>query len=208
MGIKQTLTCFARQLIVTNADALRETLIATDADALCETACIKREGRRIEADGFQNGGNMYLLSIVCVIIITVVNVWMVGGSFFQLFDVISFLFLFLMFIPLLIAGGLFKDFNNAFRLGIGKRKAGNLMELKRAKEAMSLAIKSIIADAGFCVVLQEIILFSNAESFEALRPSIGISFITFFYALGMVLFLLPIQARLNVKMQEFISEKE
>ena len=59
MGIKQTLTCFARQLIVTNADALRETLIATDADALCETACIKREGRRIEADGFQNGGSIY-----------------------------------------------------------------------------------------------------------------------------------------------------
>ena len=75
---------------------------------------------------------MYLLSILCVIVITVVNVWMIGGKFFQLFDLISFLFLFLMFIPLLIAGGLLKDFNNAFRLGVGKRKAANLVELKRA----------------------------------------------------------------------------
>ncbi|WP_160561691.1 hypothetical protein [Parablautia muri] len=151
---------------------------------------------------------MYLLSIACVIAITTVNVWMVGGDFFQVFDVISFLFLFLMFIPLLIAGGLFKDFNNAFRLGIGKRKAANLMELKRAKEAMSLAIKIILADGGFCVILQQIILFSNADNFEMLRPSIGVSFITFFYALGMILFLLPLQARINIKMQEFISEKE
>lgn len=160
------------------------------------------------AAAFGTEGKMYLLSILCVIVITAVNVWMVGGDFFQLFDLISFLFLFLMFIPLLIAGGLLKDFNNAFRLGVGKRKAANLMELKRAKEAMSLAIKIILADAFFCVVLQEIILFLNAESFEALRPSIGISFITFFYALGMILFLLPLQARINVKMQEFISEKE
>lgn len=151
---------------------------------------------------------MYLLSILCVIVITAVNVWMVGGNFFQLFDFISFLFLFLMFIPLLIAGGLLKDFNNAFRLGVGKRKAANLVELKRAGEAVSLAIKIILADACFCVALQQIILFLNAESLESLRPSIGISFITFFYALGMILFLLPLQARINIKMQEFISGKE
>ncbi len=82
------------------------------------------------------------------------------------------------------------------------------MELKRAGEAVSLAIKIILADACFCVALQQIILFLNAESFESLRPSIGISFITFFYALGMILFLLPLQARINIKMQEFISGKE
>ncbi len=151
---------------------------------------------------------MYLLSILCVIAITMVNVWMVGGGILQLFDVISFLYLLLIFIPLLIAGGLFKDFNNAFRLGAGKRKAVSLMELKRAKEAVSLAVKIILAEAGFCGALQGSILFFNAESFVTLRASLGVTLITFFYALGMVLFLLPLQARINIKMQEFISERE
>lgn len=84
---------------------------------------------------------MYLLSIVGVIVMTVVMGFISGLDVGNLFDFISLLLLLLLLIPMLISGGLFKDFNNAFRLGIGKRQPVSLMELKRAKEAVCLAIK-------------------------------------------------------------------
>ncbi|MCM1136473.1 MAG: hypothetical protein NC400_12970 [Clostridium sp.] len=153
---------------------------------------------------------MYLLSILCVIIMTGFMGIMVGGvaSLVNLFDVISLLLLLLLTIPILVSGGLLKDFNNAFRLGMGKRAASSLIELKRAQEAVSLAIKVFLASAGFIFAVSGALILFTVDDPAALGPNIAVDLIVLVYSFAVVLVLLPLQSRLNVKIQEFVSEKE
>lgn len=152
---------------------------------------------------------MYLLSIVAAMVVMVgVCVWNLGLNMLSLFDGMTLLFLLLFIVPQLIMGGLFTDFNNAFRLGIGKRKAGTLMELKRAKEAVDLTVKiSLVASVFIAVASAVLVLYATQDPLE-LGPSMAVAITSPVYGVGLALLLLPLQSRLNIRIQEFISEKE
>lgn len=152
---------------------------------------------------------MYLLSILCVIVMTGFLGVMVGGlaSLNHLFDLISLLLLLLLAVPILVSSGLMKDFNNAFRLGMGKKTASGLVELKRAREAVSLAIKVILSSAGFIFATSGVLILFSLEDAASLGPSIAVDLIVLVYSFALILILLPLQARLNVKIQEFVSEE-
>lgn len=154
---------------------------------------------------------MYLLSIISVILLTGIMCasgfgW--NGSYIGFLDFPTLLFLVLFIIPLLISGGLLKDFNNAFRFGIGKREAENLMELKRAKESVGLTIKIMLVLSVFICAIQGIMIIYNIDDPAMLGPSFCVALLALIYGMGIALILLPLQARLNVRIQEFISEKE
>ena len=149
---------------------------------------------------------MYLLSIACVILMTGVLGFVSGMDVGNLFDGISLLLLLLFLIPMLVSGGLLKDFNNAFRLGIGKRQPASLMELKRAKEAVSLAIKVSLAASTFNGVMSSALVLFVVDDLASLGPSMAVSLIVLIYGMGLIL--LPLKSRLNLKIQEFINEKE
>lgn len=154
---------------------------------------------------------MYFLSMVSVVLLTVVMCGfsgMTGGYISRYLDFQTLLFLVLFLIPLLISGGLLKDFQNAFRLVIGKKEAENLLELKRAKEAVSLTIKILIVVSVFICAIQGIFVIYSMDDPASLGPSFSVALLSLIYGLGIALVLFPLQARLNVKIQEFISEKE
>ncbi len=118
---------------------------------------------------------MYLLSVICVILLTAVmcGSWGVTGSsmFYRFCDFSTIIFLVLFLVPLLISGGLLKDFSNAFRLVIGKKEAGSLPELKRAKEAVSLTIKIIVVVSVFICAIQGIFSIYSMDDLSKLGPS-------------------------------------
>ena len=153
---------------------------------------------------------MYFLSMVSVILMTVVmcGTWMDGSYFIRYLDFNTILFLVLFLIPLLISGGLLKDFQNAFRLGIGRKEAASLMELKRAKEAVSLTVKIMMVSSVFICAIQGIFIIYNMNDPASLGPSFSVSLLSLVYGMGIALVLFPLQARINIKIQEFVSEKE
>lgn len=154
---------------------------------------------------------MYFLSMVSVILLTVLmcgTSGMNGSYFVRYLDFVTFLFLVLFLVPLLISGGLLKDFQNAFRLGIGRKKAASLSELKRAKEAVSLTIKVMLVLSVFICAVQGIYVIYNMADLTLLGPSFSVALLSLVYGMGMALALFPLQARINIKIQEFISEKE
>lgn len=155
---------------------------------------------------------MYLLSVICVILMTAVmcGTWGVAGStmFYRFYDFPTIIYLVMFLVPLLISGGLLKDFSNAFRLVIGKKEAGSLQELKRAKEAISLTIKIMVTVSVFICAIQGIFIIYSMADPAQLGPSFSVALLSLIYGMGLALVLLPLQARLNVKIQEFISEKE
>lgn len=155
---------------------------------------------------------MYLLSIICVILLTAVmcGTWgvTVSSMLYRFCDFSTIIFLVLFLVPLLISGGLLKDFSNAFRLVIGKKEARSLPELKRAKEAVNLTIKIMVAVSVFICAIQGIFIIYSMDDLTKLGPSFSVALLSLIYGMGTALILLPLQARLNVKIQEFISEKE
>lgn len=157
------------------------------------------------------GKEMYLLSIVCVILLTAVMCGTCGMNAIYISRYLDFntiLFLVLFLVPLLISGGLLKDFHNAFRLVVGKKEAKDLLELKRAKEAVNLTIKIMIAVSVFICAIQGIYVIYSLSDLSLLGPSFSVALLSLIYGMGTALILFPLQARLNVKIQEFISEKE
>lgn len=154
---------------------------------------------------------MYFLSMVSVVLLTVLmcgTSGMNGGYIMRYLDFNTILFLVLFLIPLLISGGLLKDFHNAFRLVIGKKEAKDLLELKRAKEAVSLTIKIMMVVSIFITAIQGIYVIYSLSDLTLLGPSFSVALLSIIYGMGIALILFPLQARLNVKIQEFISEKE
>lgn len=155
---------------------------------------------------------MYLLSFVSVILLTGVmcaNSFGTNMSFFaRVRDFPAAFLLVLFLILLLISSGLLKDFNNAFRLEIGKKTAESLIELRRAKESVNFAIKIMKNLSVFICAIQGIVILYKLNDLSALGPYIVTALLSLIYGMGIALILLPLQTRLNIKIQEFISEKE
>ena len=154
---------------------------------------------------------MYFLSMIGVILMTVVMCWCTmglnGNYAVRYLDFNAILFFVLFLIPLLLSAGLLKDLQNAFRLGIGRKKAENLTELKRAGEAVSLTIKVVLVLSVFICAVQGVYVIYNMTDLAHLGPSFSVVLLSMVYGMGIALVLFPLQARINVKIQEFISEK-
>lgn len=154
---------------------------------------------------------MYFISIITLIIavgIICILSFASFSGFVGMFDMVTLLLVLLLWIPMIVSGGLWKDFNNAFRFGVGRKQAKNLMELKRAKEAVSLSIKVLITSAIFVVGVEFIQVLYNMEDISTLGPTLAVMALSLVYGVGIALILLPLQSILNVKVLEYINEQD
>ena len=92
---------------------------------------------------------MFLLSFLAVILIIGLSMGDSAMDIRYLLDFPSMVILLIVIIPSLIQTGLLKDFNNSFRLIIGKKSNGTFREIKRAITAIQLVRKSAMKTAIF-----------------------------------------------------------
>ena len=124
---------------------------------------------------------------------------------FHFFDIVSMLIVIIIFISMMVASGLLKDFNNAFRLTIGKKNAKSILELKRAKEAVKFAGKLFIM-SGFLGTLMGIIMVGySCSTIKSIMINMSVALLTMFYGLVLYILLLPIQLRIEIKISEFMQ---
>lgn len=119
-------------------------------------------------------------------------------------DAISLLSMLLVTVSILISAGLHKDFIHAFGLAWSKNSAKSLLELKRAREAVDLAVKAFIS-SGVLVFSVGVIESCFADT-RAIAPNMGVSTTGILYAAIFSLFLIPIKAKLKVKIMEYMGE--
>ena len=156
---------------------------------------------------------MYLLAFLSVIAATG-YIMLLGASgeftvgFSRIFDMPTIIMLILFIVPMLASSGLLKDFNNAFRFVLGRKKAEGLKELKRAKEAVKLVIKVLIAGSVFVACLESIVILYEMDDISKLGPIFAVILLMMVYGLAVSLLLFPVESILNVKIHEFISEEE
>lgn len=166
---------------------------------------------------------MYIISILAIIAMGKLLTDFSGysESISWIFNYPILILILLFNFSLLTGTGLLKDFNNAFRLSIWKRKRReSVNELRRAMEAVSLVIKVTLVISIFLFFFESLaILFSlNFDSKEILPDGFGYMIIPGLvgplYSAAIVLILLPMESMLKLKLwnaqkaQEIEKERE
>lgn len=120
-------------------------------------------------------------------------------------DAVSLLALLMVVVAIVSSVGLHRDFFRAFRIAYGRKGGKSLMEMKRAKEAVDLVIKATAGSGflGFCVGVIESCF---CDRLKAIPVNIAVSTISLLYAAILVLFLIPVQSRLKLKIMEYMGE--
>ena len=157
----------------------------------------------------RGGVSMYFISIIAVILGTCLMCFFGGGGangLVSLIDGMSFLILLVLTVPMLVASGLLKDFNSAFRLSVSKNKIKNMGEIKRAIEAVDLVMKVLITAGVFVAICSFTLIIATLDDPSTLGPKVGVAVISLMYALAMNLFLLPLKSRLKIRLQEYMEE--
>lgn len=161
---------------------------------------------------------MYLLSILvflvlCIVfMITVTGVGSTGIIYF--IDMPTIVMLFLLVVPMMVSAGLLKDFNNAFRFGTKVKKSVKKVELSRALEAVSLAIKAFWTAGIFTFLVPTgSVLIKNSGNLDLSHTMsyIAVGLLPLCYASAFAIVLLPLKARLKVRLaalcEDIISEE-
>ena len=151
---------------------------------------------------------MYILSIITLVLsiflLAITGQTGLSGAF-RFFDVVSMLAIIVTFIPMMAASGLFKDFNNAFKLTIGKKKEESILELKKAKDAVKFAGKLFIITGIITSLIGFIMASYDCTNVRSFMVNMSVALLTIFYGLVFYICLLPIQVRLEIKISEFMQ---
>ena len=121
-------------------------------------------------------------------------------------DLPSLLPLILFNITMLLSAGLLKDFNNAFRFVVRTDQEESLTKLRRSIEAVRLARRVTLAAGGFDLFFQFILILGRIDFPEILGPYIAIGMLGLLYVFAFVLLLLPMESRLQIKLQNMLQD--
>lgn len=147
---------------------------------------------------------MYLLSvlaiILCFVFVQLVNPYSIMGFV----DATCILLLVVLVVPIMISAGLLKDLNNGIRLILGKKKETAMLELKRAKLAVDTTMRVSVCSSLFVTMMEVVVLLHNMSDPAMLGPMISLCLLSLLYAMIINLLLLPIRAKLEQRILEYI----
>lgn len=154
---------------------------------------------------------MFLLSVLAVILVIGFSAIFSGNGvgvrlLIMLLDIPSLIILLMVIIPALMQTGLLKDFNNGFRLTIGKKSKGSFKEIKRAIAAIQLVRKCAVYAAVFSVCISFVIIMTQLSDPAALGPNLAVAVLSVLYAALINIIFLPMEKQLEVKLIEFAEE--
>lgn len=155
---------------------------------------------------------MYFLSFLGVVLISAFMMMLSTGSngLIYFLDFPSALVMLLFGSTILLSAGLLKDFNNAFRLVVKiereKQNTVSEKELQRAIEAVRLAIKTMLTGGVFSFLFTCVLIMTQLAEPEKLGPMLAVGMLVLLYGLAVVLILLPLEARLRVRLNDITKE--
>lgn len=151
---------------------------------------------------------MYIISLLAIIISPIIIAFSYHyglGIASVSFDVLSLVLLLFISIPIFISSRLTKDLKNGFEILFKKGKETSLTEIKRSIEALDMAMKTFLYSGLFIFLFSLIIIMQTLDDPASLAPNISISLLSCIYGLVINIILLPIKARLKIKMIDYIQ---
>ena len=114
-------------------------------------------------------------------------------------DLPSLLAIAFIFFPGLIIMGVWKDFINAFSVGI---KPFSLLQLKNIIGAVDAAQKLTILGALFAIIISGVLVIGKLNDPSTIGPNLAVCFLAGFYAVIIEFLLLPLKLNAERKMNE------
>ena len=140
-----------------------------------------------------------LLLFIAVFMMTVL-----GGSWgmsavLWFLDLPSILLIVLIFVPVLLIMGEWKNFLKAFSVGI---RPFSLLELKNIIGAVDAAQKLTIYAALFAIIISGVLLMGRLDDPYTIGPNLAVCFLAGLYAVIIEFLLLPLRLNAERKMNE------
>ncbi len=154
---------------------------------------------------------MFLISFLAVILIICINMIFSDLNITYFFDGPSLLILALIIFPTLVQTGLLKDFNNSFRLTMGRKNEASFKEIKRAIEALKLVRMISMYTAIFTFCISSVVIIIQIDKISDLKIfllNISVAMMILIYAILFNIIFLPMEKQLEVRLIEFDGETE
>lgn len=150
----------------------------------------------------------YGFAVFMVIAMLVVSLLTQGLSIIYYLDFPSFTFIAVTLVLFLLASGLFKDFFNGFVLAFKKEQYGQVDAYERAENAIWLAIKCLIFGGVMTFLFYFIFVLHDLSNTDSIGPNFAVAMLSMLYGVFFATILLPIKARLRVKISELKSTRK
>lgn len=141
--------------------------------------------------------------IVCLMFMTYT-----GGdktfSFAWFLDLPTVMIIFIFTVPVLMRGGLWKDFKRAFRL-LQKDFVCRLSELRRTRDVLEMMQKQIWYAGILTMMVSIIYVMINISDPSLLGPNIAVSVLTMFYTVILEMLLLPLQLEVKRRIINYMD---
>lgn len=144
---------------------------------------------------------MYYISLFFFILVTFFLCrlsMMTTRDFARLFDIVSFLSIILLSLPLLTITGLLKDFFRSFSIAFSKTCTADKREIKRALHAVKLAGRLILVSGVITTLLGLFSMTFHLDDPSAIGPNVVVAILSSFYALFFYIILLPVRTKLEL----------
>lgn len=100
----------------------------------------------------------------------------------------------------LISSGLVKDFFSSFRTGKIKKNEYTQAQLKRMNMAISLVMKSLLVASAAVSFMSTVLILNQLDDHSTWGMNVAVSLLSFYYSCCVIIFLLPLQSRIQRKM--------
>ncbi len=150
---------------------------------------------------------MEIISIVGGMIFLILMTYTGGDRTFALSWFIDFPTLLVMVIfvvPVLMRGGMWKDFKRAFQL-LKKNYDCRLSELRRTKDVLEMIQKQIWYAGILTMMVSIMYIMVNISDPSLLGPNIAISILTLFYTVVLEMLLLPLQLEVKRRIINYMD---
>ena len=137
---------------------------------------------------------MYYVGLLIFMILLVV-LFSFSSTLNNFIDIPSIIVVLGFSIPIVMAAGLLSDFIKGFKLMREKVNPFSLLEVKRILLSVQLMIKMMLLSGVVGTMSALIVIFYKFTTIETLIYHMSVAIITLFYALILIILLLPIEAK-------------
>lgn len=156
---------------------------------------------------------MEIVSILLGILILLVaeGSFLQGGGLLrvarELYDPLSLVIIFVFTVPVLIRGGVWKDFKRAFLL-LKRGYYCHLSELRRTQDVLEMVQRQIVCAGIASMLLVLINVLHSLAELSSLGPKLAVAILTIFYATIIEMLLLPLQMEVKRRIIDYMELDE
>ncbi len=122
-----------------------------------------------------------------------------------LIDLPSMVIILILTVPVLLRGGMWKDFKRAWKL-LRKNYTCHLGELRRTLDVVEMMQKQVIYAGIISLLMSLIAILHNLSDPTRLGPNMAVAILTMLYAVCFEMLLLPLQLEVKRRIIDYMEE--